>query len=840
MGNELSRSEDLNRKPVNFRPADMGHGGKFQQLLDLALERGYLSGVSECAKFRRPLDGVRPIQWLQVTRLPIHPGDQVEYELLARWQSILATMHTWGHRLNFLMLRDRGEARLYLGTSQFGKLGIEEAIEQVRQATSGSMPGIELTPLSKESVLESILAPLMDLPALGSVTGIPSLRHGPGASLLQTFDQLAFGVKNRFGEDISYGVLVVADPLEDRDITEAISEYRNLGSQIHGSVKRNSSESTSHSESMSSSTWKHTLSKLIPIVGEHISQNRAESLSSSQSASSEDLNKFAEYAEQLTDQHVERLKRGRNLGFWNAGVYILGQRAVDVKTVGGMLRSVYSGDNSFIEPIRVHSFRADSNAGDSIRRFQLVGLGSNQSDQGEAGWNPLGPSFESVSTPMNTEELSIATSLPRRDVNGLRFVRTSVSFTANSPSKDGFVIGPMIDKGVRQSLLYRIDHQALVRHALICGTPGSGKSTTCQKILDEVRQNEIPFLMVEPAKDDYVRWALRMNQKLPKEDRIRIYMPGVKKIDGIPLDQLALNPFEPAHAPGATVDLLTRCERLTAILNASLPMTDVLPVLLDEAIYRYLSLAFGELFTSGEMEPSDQYPKLDGLLAVARQIIMERKYERRIQDDLIAAMETRLTFLLRGKRGQLLNVERSIDYHELFSRPAIINLSLISNSKDKALVMALLLLAVQEYRVSIYTNDADYRAAASANQLKHLTVIEEAHHLLMNPGPDLARVGNAQQAVADMFSEMLSEVRGYGQGLLIVDQLPSRLIPDVIKNTNYKIVHRLPAKNDREAVAACMALRSDQQQIIASLAIGEAIVYGDLDDGPCWVHVNAV
>lgn len=108
----------------------------------------------------------------------------------------------------------------------------------------------------------------------------------------------------------------------------------------------------------------------------------------------------------------------------------------------------------------------------------------------------------------------------------------------------------------------------------------------------------------------------------------------------------------------------------------------------------------------------------------------------------------------------------------------------------------------------------------------------------MNPGPDAGGTGNPQQVVADLFTNMLSEIRGYGQGLVIVDQIPTRLIPDAIKNTNYKIVHRLTSPDDSQVMASSLSLREDQQKIIPSLGVGDTIICGDLDDAAAWVKIN--
>lgn len=162
----------------------------------------------------------------------------------------------------------------------------------------------------------------------------------------------------------------------------------------------------------------------------------------------------------------------------------------------------------------------------------------------------------------------------------------------------------------------------------------------------------------------------------------------------------------------------------------------------------------------------------------------------------------------------------------------------MNDDRDKALLMALLLMSLYEYRASRFQRDAEYRESLRGDRLCHLTIVEEAHRLLANPKTDTAGIGNPQAVVAGMFSEMLSEIRAYGQGLLIVDQVPSRLIPDSIKNTNLKIVHRQNSRDDRSAMASCMSLRPDQEDVLGTLRKGEVVIRGDLDDVACWVKVS--
>lgn len=839
----------------------------YQNLLDYFMERSYLNRLSEREKFVS--DGsTGKITWLRITRLPVHPDHMEDYELLSRWQGVLASMHAWGYRTFFFLNRCGGETRLYLGTASSEKgVSASDAIEQMKESASGNMPGIELQALSPEEIFAQISGGLSCYHSMGAVTGIPSFRDSRKAGMLQTLDQLSFGIRDLNGNEKDYALLVIADPLKDGDVAELIGKMRRLSSEIHLNVNRTVSETESQSENKNKGAAAGTGGGLLgALIGSCIGGGATQigailgkglmagiggmagiqkqiGMSYSRNVTTQYMDRFAQYAEQLLEQHIERLKKGRNLGFWNTGVYVLGNTKKDIRTVTGMLRSVYSGDETYLEPIRLHTFKDGSGALETVKYgMELVPLTADEELKNEKGkeWHIFGKVFQYVSTPMNTEELSLAASLPRRDVPGLRFVKTAVRF-ANNPAEligDSITLGRVVDTGVIQNNEYKIDPHALVRHTLVTGSTGSGKSTTCKTIIREVAERGIPVLIIEPAKDDYMRWAVRENRKLPENRRFRLYMPGVKEFEGEKLLELKLNPFQPGAVRDVPVDLMQRGEKLTAILNASLPVSDVLPVIIDETVYSYLYRNFKVPFLSGEMEQPLAYPKMDGMIEMAKDVLRARNYEQKVQDNIGASLETRFQYLVRGTRGKILNVSRSTEFEELFRKPAVINLSRITNEKDRALIMSLLMLSLYEYRISAYTWDENWRKEAQKNHLLHLTVIEEAHNVLSRPRGDYGGTGNPQQAAADLFVGMLSEIRSYGEGMMIVDQVPTRLIPDAVKNTNYKIVHRLTSPDDCDVMAAGLALRPDQKSLIVSLGIGNAIICGDMDDAAAWVKID--
>lgn len=844
----------------------------YQELLEQLLERDYLNYTEDKTFINDDPKSRKTIHWLQITRLPIHPNEHEKYDMLSRWQGVLSSLHAWGYRLIFLLLRNEGQTKLFMGAMST-KQGVsaEEAIEQMREAAFGSMPGMGLHTLSGIEAVDEIRVPLNKLKHIGAVTGIPSFRNDEQKGMLQTLDQLAFGIRDAYGTEKDYAMLVIADPIHDRDIADIISRYRRLGSEIHTGVKLTASQSLGRSESGKVDAGIGTLVGVLggvagsllcgPVgaivgskIGGFLDKGRTANVSGSASTNTEYLDKFAEYAEAATDHHVKRLNEGRNLGFWNTGVYVLGTVPGDVVTVTGMLRSVYSGDESYFEPIRLHLFNPNSNAKEIVRdRFELLpmreeslptsGKIDKQGQHDADNWHILGKTYQYLSTPINTKELSLATSLPRRDVPGLRFVKTAVRF-ANNPSPvkgDKITLGNIVDMGITHGTTYDIDVNSLVRHALVAGATGSGKSTTCKRILTEVLSRDIPVMVIEPAKDDYVRWAIKMNKSLPKEKQFKIFMPGVENFEGTPVERLRINPFEPAAFKGAKVDLLQHSEYFSVLLNACLPSEDVVPILIEEVVYetiREVAIEQERRFEDELVEPLHDYPTVDSMLIKAKEIMSGKTYADRNKDNLTEVLTTRFKKLKRGMRGRIINVHKSTDYSELFSGNVIINLSRLAGTKDKSLIMSLLMQALYEYRQSRYAEDAEYRAKAQDNELLHLLLVEEAHNVLRKPTGNQTS-GNPERAAADLFDSMLSDIREYGQGLVVVDQIPTRLIEGATKNTNYKIVHRLTAPDDQDTMASCMAFRDDQKYIIPTLETGNAIICGDKDDAAVWVKIPA-
>ena len=844
----------------------------FRDLMDDQLGRGYLNRLPGAEQWKLEDAGLQGhYGWLRFHRLPIRPGKEEENTLLESWQSVLSACHTMKLSVAFVLLRRGGKTELYLGArAPEGKT--EEAREQLGQCMAIHMPGAELQPPDERAFLEETLE---NYTHSGIVTGIPSLRSERSGVTLQTLDKLARGIRINQREK-SYALVVMADPAVDSEIVDLQQTFLELKSEIHEYVGYSSQEGMSTNEGRFSSVnggvalgyLMEALAMGLLITGNPMgaagviafsnlslsaSRGSNRGFSTSSSVNREYRDFVAKYCEDLIDRNISRLERGRNLGFWQTGVYVLAEDSVTTDSVLGMLRSVYAGKETYVEPIRVFNAGSSEAVSNFVGRLQFLPLPGAPEEKKRIGetlalpgghWHILGRMYESFSTALTTEELSIASSLPRREVPGLRMVKNNIHFASNAPKAGegaSIPLGKLVDLGVPQQTDYAIQPDALVRHILVSGTTGSGKTTTCKKIIRGVRKRNVPVMIIEPAKDDYVRWAIEENRHLPPEQQYSIFMPGASSVEGVRPRNLNLNLFQPAAWKQSPVNLVQHAEMISTLLNACLPSEEVIPILIEEAVHRCMQNAADESgvdLTEVENPQLELYPALNELIAAGEAVIGQKTYEKRTKDNFSEILFTRFQYLGRGTRGRILDCALSTDFETLFNRPVVINLSRMAGSKDKSLITSLLLLALQEYRTSRYEYDEDYRTHCRRNELMHLVVLEEAHNVLTKPAPAGTGGGNPQQAAAELFGNMLSEIRSYGQGMMIVDQVPTRLIEDAVKNTNYKIAHRMIAPDDIELMAKAMLLRPDQADIIPSLEIGNAIICGDMDDAASWLKID--
>lgn len=194
-------------------------------------------------------------------------------------------------------------------------------------------------------------------------------------------------------------------------------------------------------------------------------------------------------------------------------------------------------------------------------------------------------------------------------------------------------------------------------------------------------------------------------------------------------------------------------------------------------------------------------------------VIKAQKMGKEFEEKYRGPLVSRLTDLTRGPLGAILDVRQSIDWDALLDQRAVLELEEVKSPQAKALLMALTLGALAEAVKARHARD---------RRFQHLTLVEEAHRLLAQPAPG---TDDSRALAVSAFADLLAEVRKYGEGLIVVDQIPAKLIPDVLKNTHTKIVHRLFAADDRRAMGDAMMMNEEQRDFLPKLKTGEAVVY---------------
>ena len=422
--------------------------------------------------------------------------------------------------------------------------------------------------------------------------------------------------------------------------------------------------------------------------------------------------------------------------------------------------------------------------------------------------------------------------VPAREVPGLRMVlRPEFDLTpetalagAAAGAGDGMVrVGEVLDWNRVPCGDLAVPRASLNRHVFVCGATGAGKSQTVRNLLEQATAAGIPWLVVEPAKAEYRLMAAR----LPAA-RVIVVRPG-----DLGEPAAGINPLEPAPGPGGSrFALQAHADLLRALFLAAFQADEPFPQILAAALARCYEQAGWDLVTgqpaTAGVRPA--YPGLEDLQAAAMAVVSEVGYGREVADNVRGFVTVRIGSLRMGTAGRFLDGGHPLDFGALLDGNVVLEIEDAGDDRDKAFLMGAVLIRLTEH---LRLRRAEGPTAASG--LRHLTVIEEAHRLLRQPPPG-AGAGPATQSI-EMFADLLAEVRAYGEGLVIVEQIPAKLIPDAIKNTAVKIVHRLPAADDRDAVGATMNLTPAQSEYLVTLSPGDAAVHADGMDYPLLVRM---
>ena len=527
------------------------------------------------------------------------------------------------------------------------------------------------------------------------------------------------------------------------------------------------------------------------------------------------------------DLNLERLDECESYGAFNCAAYVIADTKEIALTVASNYNALMRGKDSNIQSSHINTWSKSDDAkimGKYLSSFVHPRFASKNDSN-------------IIVTPasiVSGNEMAIQIGLPKKSIAGITVIPMA-PFGRNVNESEGRkkTLGSLYHMGNNEGSASNprnvdIDVESLSMHTFITGSTGSGKSTVIYALLDKLMQTnvkdkteaKIKFMVIEPAKGEY-------KDRFGYYKDVKVYGTNFKKT---PL--LRINPFSFPE----DIHVLEHIDRLIEIFNVCWPMYAAMPAVLKDSIERAYVAAGWKLDVS-ECKYSNSngkplYPNFVDVLNQINIVINESQYSNDSKGDYKGALCTRLKSMTNGLYGQIFTCNE-LSASELFDENVIIDLSRTGSIETKSLIMGLLVMKLQEYRMS---------TATGGNQsLKHITVLEEAHNILKRTSTEQSsESSNVLGKSVEMLANSIAEMRTYGEAFIIADQAPGLMDMSVIRNTNTKIILRLPDLSDRELVGRAAGLNDEQILELSKLNTFVAAVYQNnwLEPVLCNIHRN--
>jgi uncharacterized membrane protein YedE/YeeE len=499
------------------------------------------------------------------------------------------------------------------------------------------------------------------------------------------------------------------------------------------------------------------------------------------------------------DSQLKRIDECESVGMWQCAAYFLSDSQETAEMAAGTYKALMKGEKSGVETSAINFWGRKAKQTPMLREYVS---------------NFIHPVFDyrsatssvrvSPASLVSGNELAIQMGLPRKSVCGFPviehadFGKEVVTYNADK-KKNSFILGKVFSMGSETNTEVRLDRDSLTMHTFITGSTGSGKSNTVYEILNQLRSvYRIPFLVVEPAKGEYKNVFGQFADVYgtnPKKSRL-----------------LRINPF---RFP-SDIHVLEHLDRLVELFNVCWPMYAAMPAILKEAMERAYISAGWDISTSENPKKGEIFPNFADLLEMIERVISESKYSAELKGNYLGSLCTRVRSLTNGLNSLIFTNDDLTDA-ELFDKNVIVDLSRVGSTETKSLIMGLLVMKLSEYRMT---------SGKTNSPLTHVTVLEEAHNLLKRTSTEQSsESSNLLGKSVELLANSIAEMRTFGEGFIIADQSPGFLDMSVIRNTNTKIILRLPEYSDRELVGFAASLDKEQIPELSKLEQGVAAIF---------------
>lgn len=586
-------------------------------------------------------------------------------------------------------------------------------------------------------------------------------------------------------------------------IGATMSDTKTKGSSTSTTSGSSTSKTDSMSYGTSQSTARSNTQTFTDTQSITTGQNTNQTVGSSKQITIESVNKHIEQLLKKIDQQLERVEEARRYGAWNTAAYFIAEDSASSASMASLFLGLMRGNNSNSEDFALTTwgYKESKKILPWLANLTHPRLSLEMSKQ-------LGIEFLTPAALVSGKEMAIQLSLPRRSTSAVSVVETQAFGRRVQNVNGGDHLGNrVINLGVVRHLwtdyhkqAVKLDLDQLSGHVFVTGSTGSGKSNTVYQLLTEALRHRTNFMVIEPAKGEY--------------KHIFGHRPDVLVLGTNPAQAqlLKINPFKFPQG----VHVLEHIDRLVEIFNVCWPMYAAMPAVLKDAMLTAYEQAGWDLDTSINHYDDNLFPSFIDLLKALEEVIEQSAFSQEVKSNYIGSLVTRVKSLTNGLNGQIF-ASNEIDSQILFDSNVIVDLSRVGSQETKSLIMGILVMRLSEYRMS----------HSGMNQpLKHITVLEEAHNILKKTSTEQSSEGsNVAGKAVEMLSNAIAEMRTYGEGFIIADQSPTSVDISAIKNTNTKIIMRLPEENDRRLAGKASGVKDEQIDELAKLPKGVAIVY---------------